>query len=300
MKRHRSTEPAPAGGPRGIEADAVRALSWPTYPPPQYLGQLSPDFQAQLAKERSELSRADCSFYHSFDLPSGETILGPWDLRGREAAYLGGVDMRGKRVLELGPASGALTFFMERQGAEVVAFDAGYDVGIDLHPHPGNEDMRRLRLDHAKMIGDVQNSWWYMHREYNSSAAIVYGDIYALPGDIGEFDISVFAAILLHLRSPIAALEQAARRTRTTMIVTESWGFGSETLHENIMRPFPYGDDGRWTVWWSISAGAVVQMFEVLGFRKIAVSEHAEKHQFGHQTGSEYGSIPMYTVVGER
>lgn len=46
-------------------------------------------------------------------------------LRGHEADYLGHVNLAGKRVLEIGPASGHLTFWMEAQGAEVVGFDLG-------------------------------------------------------------------------------------------------------------------------------------------------------------------------------
>ena len=45
------------------------------------------------------------------------------DLRGREDSYLGRYDFNGKRVLEFGPANGGLTFWMEQQGAEVVALD---------------------------------------------------------------------------------------------------------------------------------------------------------------------------------
>ena len=65
---------------------------------------------------------------------------GAWDLRGHEAAYLGGVDVAGKRVLELGPATGYLTFYMERMGAEVVSFEAGFDVPIDTMPVKGVDD----------------------------------------------------------------------------------------------------------------------------------------------------------------
>jgi Methyltransferase domain len=284
----------------GIEADKNRILSWPTFPPAGYLGQLDPDFQTRIRSERAHLTRADCLFYHCVELPNGEVISGPWDLRGREAEYLGNVGFEGARVLELGPASGALTYFMERQGADVIAFDAGYDTGIDLHPHPQNGDMRKLRLDHARLVGDVQNSWWYLHREYASRAAAVYGNIYALPGDLGEFDISVFSAILLHLRDPIAALEQAARRTRRTIVVTESWAFGADTLHDNVMKIFPWGESGRWTVWWAISAGAVVAMLDTLGFRNVQVTEHAQRHQLGHDANAKYADMPMYTVVGQR
>jgi O-methyltransferase len=285
---------------RAGDATVHSVLSSQSLPAPGYLGQLDARFQEQLAAEHRGLRRSDCFFYHSMELPSGEVLRGPWDLRGRESIYLGGVDFEGARVLELGPASGALTYFMERQGATVVTFDVGSDVGIDLHPHPGNEDMHQLRVDHAQMIGKVQNSWWYLHREYESRAAAVYGDIYDLPGDLGTFDIAVFAAILLHLRDPFSALEQAARRTRRTIVVTDTWAFGSATLLDNTMKIFPFGEAGRWTVWWAISAGAIVAILHALGFRNVQVSEHTQRHQFGHDETAEYDEMSMYTVVASR
>jgi hypothetical protein len=273
---------------------------WPSFGPPGYLGQLDDAFQQALADERHDLTRDDCLFYHAVDLRNGETIPGPWDLRGHEPEYLGNVDLAGRRVLEFGPATGALTYFMEQAGADVVSFDVGYDVSIDLHPAPGNVDTRKLRLDHAQMVNEVQNSWWYLHEAYQSKARMVYGDIYDLPGDIGEYDVSVFGAILLHLRSPVTALEQAARRTRDTIVVTEPWAFGRESMLENEMKIFPFGESGRWTVWWSISAGAVVSMLETMGFRNTRIIEHTQAHQIGHVTTAAYDDVQMYTVVGER
>ena len=49
-----------------------------------------------------------------------------------------------------------------------------------------------------------------------------------------------------------------------------------------------------------ISAGAVVQMLHTLGFRDIQVSEHTQRHQFGHVADAPYDDIEMYTVVGSR
>lgn len=272
---------------------------WPAFPPDGYLGQLSDDYQQVLAGQRASLAEADCNFYHSVDLPDGRTIDGPWDLRGGEAHYTGGVDLSGMRVLELGPSTGHLSFWMERQGAEVVAFDVGYDVSLDIQPGPFNE-MPELRRDHAKMINDFQNSWWYLHRQYESKAKMVYGNIYDLPRDIGTFDVTIVGSILLHLRSPIQALEQAARRTTGKMVVTDSWPEGDETLMHNIMRPFPNGQDGRWVLWWLLSAGAVVQMLDIVGFGNPEVTQHTQKHQHGHRSEAAYVDQPMYTVVAER
>ena len=61
---------------------------------------------------------ADCYFYHTMELPGRGVIEGQdWDLRGRVDEYLGNVDFAGQRVLEIGPASGFLTFEMEKRGA---------------------------------------------------------------------------------------------------------------------------------------------------------------------------------------
>lgn len=65
----------------------------------------------------------DCLFYHTMDIPGVGTVEGWFDLRGSVDQYLGYVPLGAKRVLEIGPASGFLTFYMESQGAEVVAVD---------------------------------------------------------------------------------------------------------------------------------------------------------------------------------
>ena len=292
-------------GPTLVVADEVpdaadpRLRQWPSFAPEGYLGQLQPEFQQMLADEYASVTREECSFYHSVELPDGEVIAAPWDLRGREAEYLGQLELASKRVLEFGPASGHLTRHMEHAGADVVGFEVGYDASIDLFP-TSIRDTRKIRLDHARNVARMQNSWWYLHRAFASRARMVYGDIYRLPGDLGEFDVSVFGAILLHLRSPITALEQAARRTRSQIVVTEPWEHGADTLHDDIMKIFPLGEAGRWVIWWSISAGAVVRMLEMLGFTRTRVTEHVQRHQYGHIVGDPYRDVPMYTVVGER
>lgn len=76
-------------------------------------------------------SPSECMFYHTVDLPGFGTVKGFWDLRGKEAEYLGYVNFQGKKVLEIGPASGGLTFFMEKSGAEVVSLEASADYRME-------------------------------------------------------------------------------------------------------------------------------------------------------------------------
>src|SRR5262245_57456709 len=66
---------------------------------------------------------SDCFFYHKMDLPGIGVVGGSWDLRGRFDDYVDDADLRGKTVLDIGTASGFLTFEAERRGATVVSFD---------------------------------------------------------------------------------------------------------------------------------------------------------------------------------
>src|SRR5207249_7736437 len=55
-----------------------------------------------------------------------------WDLRGGVDEYLGKVAFEGQRVLEIGPASGFLTFEMEKRGADVVSVEVTEEHGWDF------------------------------------------------------------------------------------------------------------------------------------------------------------------------
>lgn len=162
----------------------------------------------------------DCYFYHTADLPGYGTVAGPWDLRGCADGYLGGVDLRGKRVLELGTASGFLCREMEARGAEVVGFDLSEDFDGDLVPFP-RPDPAADAAGRRRFVRRLNNGWWLAHRACGSRARAVYGSVYDVPAGIGPVDVATFGSILLHLRDPYRALESAARLVRDTIVVTE-------------------------------------------------------------------------------
>src|SRR5437762_8211882 len=79
-----------------------------------------------MASPRFVDSLDDCFFYHTIDLPEFGLVRGQWDLRGRFDDYLGGVSVAGKSVLDVGTATGFLSFESERLGASrVVSCDMG-------------------------------------------------------------------------------------------------------------------------------------------------------------------------------
>ena len=79
--------------------------------------------ESLLAKPRHIDSLDDCYFYHTMDLPEFGVVRGHWDLRGRFEDYLSGVPVAGKSVLDVGAATGFLSFEAERRGARVLSVD---------------------------------------------------------------------------------------------------------------------------------------------------------------------------------
>jgi hypothetical protein len=57
-------------------------------------------------------------------LPGGQFARGNWDLRNSFEKYTANVQFARKRVLDVGTASGFLSFEAEKRGAEVVSFDS--------------------------------------------------------------------------------------------------------------------------------------------------------------------------------
>ena len=162
----------------------------------------------------------ECYFYHSMEIPGYGLVEGPWDLRGGVDDYLGGVELRDKRVLEIGTASGFLCFTMEGRGADVVAYDLSEQQSWDVVPY-AQYDHESFDADRREHLRKLNNGWWLAHRAFESSAKVVYGTVYEIPEEIGRVEVATFGSVLLHVRDPFLALEKALRLTTETAIVTE-------------------------------------------------------------------------------
>ncbi len=126
----------------------------------------------------------DCHFYHTMEVPGEGTVFGEFDLRGGVENYLGRVPLKGRRVLEIGPASGFLTFHMESQGATVAAVELGSDTEWDIVPH-AELDLAAIRTERKAIMERLRNGFWWAHERNSSQAKVHYGSVYALPGSSG-------------------------------------------------------------------------------------------------------------------
>jgi hypothetical protein len=252
------------------------------------------------ASQRRVTNLAECWFYHVMELPGYGLIPGIWDLRDGVDAYLGNVKVAGKRVLEVGTASGFLCFEMEKRGAEVVAYDLSESETWDLVPFGGKVSQEMVQRSRT-MIKHMNNGWWLAHNALKSKVNVVYGSVYNIPVEIGPVHISTLGSILLHLRDPFLALQKAAAITTETMIVADriwnpDWS-SLDRIPEISFYPDPDLDklDQEMT-WWHFSPTLISRFLKILGFRNIEVSYHQQKHY----NINEATHIQLFTVVGNR
>jgi SAM-dependent methyltransferase len=217
----------------------------------------------------------DCRFYHSMDLPGLGPVEGAWDLRPTIDTYLGPVDYRGKRVLDVGTASGYLTFEMERRGATVVSFDLDGPERRHFVPFADPRfDMAALQRYFAQIIPAYRRAYWLSHRLYGSHAQLALGDLYALPADLGTFDVVVLGMILPHLVDPFSALHSVLRVARDLVVITQPAPGMPDAYAYFMPDPETLAPD---SAFWSMSEACVERMLGVLGFtvESITRGEHA-------------------------
>jgi SAM-dependent methyltransferase len=147
----------------------------------------NPEFQ-RLIRLQTE-AFANSTPYHSLELLDGTEIAGlipVANLRARLNAWPLPHDLRGKRVLDIGAASGWNSFECERRGAEVVAIDC---------------------VEYEELIA--------VKRMRDSKVEYVIAEIEEItPERFGFFDYVLFFGVFYHLRHPLLALENVCAVTR--------------------------------------------------------------------------------------
>jgi 2-polyprenyl-3-methyl-5-hydroxy-6-metoxy-1,4-benzoquinol methylase len=271
------------------------------------------------ATPREIQSLNDCYFYHTIDLPGYGTVEGEFDFRDRPGEYLGDIEFAKKRVFEIGSANGFFTFFMERQGAEVVGFDLAEEDSWDVVPY-SQYDYQSFIAERRRHIERLKNAFWLAHSLFQSHARMVYGNAYKIPVNLGRFDVCTLGCVLQHVRDPFSVLENAVRAVKDTVVVTELLPAGptsplerqlkSVTAHilgkkflaktaglSHAHQPFlefvpdPNGSFLKET-WWYIWPETVKRFLEVLGFENTQTTYYQKKYQ-GKPSH-------LYTVVGHR
>ena len=152
----------------------------------------NPEFQRLIRLQTESFARN--TPYHSLELLDGTVIPGLISvelLRARLDRYPLPEDLRGKRVLDIGAASGWNSFECERRGAEVVAVDyVEYDELLAV------KRLRDSKLEYV--IAEMEE---------------------ITPERFGLFDYVLFFGVFYHLRHPLLGLENVCAVTRGVAFV---------------------------------------------------------------------------------
>jgi SAM-dependent methyltransferase len=242
-----------------------------------------------LAQPRYVDRLSDCFFYHTMELPGFGEVRGHWDLRGRFKEYTGGVDLAGKSVIDVGAATGFLSFAAEKGGAtRVLSFDIGDPRQQTFLPFKDKLYSRypaRWVEQYGAEIEQWKNAYWLCHRLLESKAEVYYGNIYDLPRELGQFDVAIVGSVLEHLSDQITALASIARLTKETMVIV------SPVLRtdERIARFEALADHPECDfTWWIYSEGVYREVFKMLGFSITAITQaeyyyhHGERFETRH------------------
>jgi len=224
----------------------------------------------------------DCFFYHAMELPGFGLVPAHWDLRGRFGDYVGGVDVTGKSVMDVGAATGFLTFEAEKRGAtRVLSFDmsdAKQQTFLPFKDKLYYRDHDRWARKYNEEIEQWKNAYWLCHRLLNSRAEVYYGNIYDLPPALGQFDIAIVGSVLEHLSDQITALASIARVTKETIVIVTP----VLPTEEHIARLEPAADNPDYDfTWWRYSVGAYREILKILGFNIARITEAQYRYEQG-------------------
>ena len=251
--------------------------------------------RAMLAEPRHVENLDDCFFYHTMDLPGFGEVRGHWDLRGRFNEYIGGVDLSGKSVIDVGAATGFLSFEAEKSGAaRVLSFDiadARQQTFLPFKDKLYSRDPARWAEEYGAEIERWKNSYWLCHRLLDSKAEVHYGNIYDLPGESGQFDVAIVGSVLEHLSDQITALASIARLVKETIVIVSPMIETADRIASfGALADHPEND----FTWWIYSEGLYREVFKMLGF-SIARITHAEYY---YHHGERFET--RYTIVAVR
>ena len=252
-------------------------------------------------RPRPAPSLTECTFYHSFDFPDGETVHGWWDIRGRFEQYIGNYPLAGKTVLDIGTASGFLAFCAEQRGARVTAFDVDRAINTEQVPHRDTLYLRdraawaRERDDN--LHNPMKASYWYAWHKYKSGVETVYGSLREFPYWNRTFDVVIAGALLEHLADPVSAIGAMARLANDAVIIAFTPVLDREDL-------FMYAPG--WTnpkdaySWWALTSGLYRRIFENLGFEIEIVQATAIANPNYHHDASTSAEHVRQTVIARR
>lgn len=243
----------------------------------------------------------DCFFYHTIEIPGKGLVEGISDMRPAVPVLFDTVDFKNKKVIEVGPAGGFLSFEMEKRGANVTSVELGQNDRWDIVPH-ASIDIDRTEESYREHLTQLRNSYWFAHRQLNSNSKVVHGSCYQIEKLGLKANIGLFSNLLVHLRDPLRAIQSMANSVSDTMILCDAEPYSESRLRSPLRylaRFVPYAqfipkpnDKLNTHTWWHLSPILISNYLKVLGFTNVKLSYF--------KSGLTKGHIKQWAIVAKR
>jgi len=225
-------------------------------------------------------------WYHSIDLGRGLVTPGTFDLRPHLSTYRFPLDMRGLKVLDIGPGDGFFSFEFLRRNASLTVVELPSISDIDQLPGRGVADLLRTAqhflpphvpelpdqltletLDRLMLNGPLD----FCCRQLGINLDIRRATIYEIADEkfgIGLFDWVFIGDVLLHVIDPIRALTAAATVCSDTLVIAQPV---PDDLGDGPMARWRGGDhpDFDYLEWWLPNFSWYQEILNKLDFESI-------------------------------
>jgi tRNA (mo5U34)-methyltransferase len=204
-------------------------------------------------EEANALVKRHRWWYHKFEIYPGIWTPGVYDPSGILRELKLPDDMRGMRVLEIGPADGYFTKMLCARGAKVVAVDYA------AKDYYGFEVMERL----AQVAYDFRHCNLF--------------DID--PSSLGAFDVILCLGVLYHLPDPLRGLWILSNILAPKLILDTlvSTKYGDECVAEFIPDVSPNGD---YTNFWAPTTKCCEMMLGDVGYKVDSIFRYETRSLF--------------------
>lgn len=215
--------------------------------------------------EIQDLSKqvASTYWYHTFDFGNGIKTPGQFDHAPILHCYKLPESLAGKRVLDVATFDGFWAFEFEKRGAsEVVALDVAKPSDCDFPPQ------RRASATGEEMAATFGKGFAIAHEQFNSRVQRVFCNVYDLTPEVaGTFDIVHTGDFLVHLNSPVKALQRIAGVVTGYALISEVYFPALDALGFRHYAEYLGGQED--VTWWKLGKNTLKQMVLDAGFSRV-------------------------------
>ncbi len=214
------------------------------------------------------------TWYHTFDFGNGIRTPGAFDHAPILHNYRIPARFDGKRVLDVATFDGFWAFEFEKRGAsEVLALDLEGPSNLDWPP----KRLATMTPDEAAVR--FGKGFAIAKEQLGSSVQRVICNVYDLtPDKFGMFDVVHSGDLLLHLNSPVKALQNMARVCTEYALISDVYFPDLDHFGSRMIMEYEGGRDAP--TWWRFGFRALQAMILDAGFSRVEV---LSKFSYGYR-----------------